>query len=142
MRIKLNRTGIFFTGLAIILTYFVYKRVLILVTSDTTTGIMISGASTNFAEFEVPYWGQTYTAINHDPALLPGQKVTVLYNRKAPNIAYVYTFYGFWLSYMLPSLILIIPWSAFALGYVDKKKVVEIKLLPQKAESGEPRAES
>lgn len=127
MVIKLKRTGIFLLGLAIIYSYFVLNRVRILVESDVTTGVIVSAGRSSVAQFANPDYGTLY-AHNNDRDLHEGDTVAILYNREAPNIAYVYNLYSFWISYLLYSLILVIPWSAFALGYVSPYKEVEIKL--------------
>ncbi len=127
MVIKLKRTGIFLLGLAIIYSYFVLNRVRILLESDVTTGVIVSAGRSSVAQFTNTDFGILY-AHNNDRDLHEGDTVPVLYNREAPNIAYVYNLYSFWISYLLYSLILVIPWSAFALGYVSPYKEVEIKL--------------
>ena len=127
MVIKLKRTGIFLLGLAIIYSYFVGNRVRILVESDVTTGVIVSAERSSVAQFNNNNFGTLY-AHNDDSDLHVGDTVPILYNRQAPNIAYVYNPYSFWISYVLYSLILVIPWSAFALGYVSPYKEVEIRL--------------
>jgi hypothetical protein len=134
MIVKLKRTGIFILGLAIIYSYFIINRVRILVESDVTTGVIVSAGRSSVAQFNNNDFGTLY-AHNNNRDLHEGDTVAVLYNRQAPNIAYVYNTYSFWVSYLLYSLILVIPWSAFAWGYVSPYKVVEIRLWGKEKES-------
>lgn len=127
MVIKLKRPAIFLLGLAIILSYFVFNRMLIIYQSDVTTGVIVEAGRGTKAEFENDDFGTLY-APNNNRDLVVGSHVPILYNREAPAIAYIYTAYNFWISYLLYSLILIVPWAAFAWGYVSPAKVVEIKV--------------
>lgn len=137
MAIKIRRTGIFFVGLAIIFSYFLFGRLQILFSSNKTSGIIVSkdygmviwDNSDKFhscAKFENEYFGTLYTN-NPDTDLKPGEKVTIVYNKKSPAIAYIYNLYAFWVRPMLYSIILLLPWAAFVWGYVNPNKVVEIK---------------
>jgi hypothetical protein len=127
MMIKLKRSGIFFLGLSIILSYFVFNRLLIIYQSDVTTGTIVEAGRSTMAEFENADYG-TIRVRNNDRDIVIGTKVPILYNREAPAIAYIYTTYNFWVGYLLYSLILIVPWSAFAWGYVSPTKEIEIKI--------------
>lgn len=126
MVIRLNQPVIFFLGLAIILSYFLIDRLVIIYQSNITMGIIDGYGHRSVAKFESSFG--TLTVENNDKDLHHGDSVPVLYNRQSPAVAYIYTTYNFWVRYILGSLILIVPWSAFAWGYVSPNKVVEIKL--------------
>lgn len=126
MVIRLNQPAIFFLGLAIILSYFLIDRIVIIYQSNITMGVIDSYGQRSVAKFESSFG--TLSAENNDIDLHHGDTVPVLYNRQSPAVAYIYTTYNFWVRYILGSLILIVPWAAFAWGYVSANKVVEIKL--------------
>lgn len=138
MTIKINRTGIFLLGTLIIYTFYLQDRLKIVLAGTVVEGEVISiadvsaGWSKHFdhstcARFQHPDFGLIY-ADNSDTGLHIGDKVNVIYINKSPGIAYIYNFYNFWLIGLLMSIIPMLLWTSFALGYVNPNKIIKVKL--------------
>lgn len=138
MALKLNRLGIYFLGLGIILLYFLYNRIEIIVSSNQTNGQIILSHQAGEAwlknlthrtcvQFTHDEFGSLY-ADNPDDYLALGSTVDVLYNKKSPVKAYIYTGYVFWARWFMFSLPFIIAWTAFAFSYINSRKVIIIKV--------------
>lgn len=140
MTIKINRTGIFLLGTLIIYAFYLQNRLKIVLYGTVTTGKIISvddvdsdlWSNKKFdhgtcAMYEAPGMG-VYYADNPDRDLHVGRKVNVIYLNRNPAVAYVYDFYNFWLIGLLMTIIPMILWLSFALGYVNPNKVITIKI--------------
>ncbi|UPT66670.1 MAG: hypothetical protein M0D57_19865 [Sphingobacteriales bacterium JAD_PAG50586_3] len=138
MNIKINRTSIFLLGTLIIYTFYLQNRLKIVLAGTVAPAEIIStddvneGWSKHFsrhtcARFEHPLLGTLYTD-NTDEDLHVGDKIKVLYLNKSPGMAYIYTFYNFWLFGLLMTIIPMVLWVSFSLGYVNPNKVISIKI--------------
>lgn len=140
MTIKINRTGIFLLGTLIIYAFYLQNRLKIVLYGTVTTGKIISvddvdsdlWSNKKFdhgtcAMYEAPGM-EVYYADNPDRDLHVGRKVNVIYLNRNPAVAYVYDFYNFWLIGLLMTIIPMILWLSFALGYVNPNKVITIKI--------------
>ncbi len=135
--IKINRTGIFIIGVLLILAFYLQERLKVVWAGKITQGEIVSIIdagpaweqsiqSRTCAKFEHPDYGTLY-AENLDPGLPIGYPVKVIYNKKSPAIATVFTFYSFWARNLLFYILPIVVWIAFSLGYVHPKKVIKVK---------------
>lgn len=136
--IKINRSGIFIIGLLLIFAFYLQERLKIIFTGEFTQGTIVNIAeagdawrkgleTTTCAKFEHPDFGTLY-AENFDPDLPYGHRVEVVYNKKSPAIATVFTFYSFWARNLFYYILPVVLWIAFALGYVHPKKVIKVKI--------------
>lgn len=130
--IRLNRHHIFFIG---VITAFLFSGIHILnfyMKSDFTQGSIISYDG-NAARILIKINDKEYIfTAQSDLHLDPAEKTDVIYDKKNPANASVYTFWGFYMFYLYFIIVPLILYTAFIYSWFDKFDYVTLHFKTKK----------
>lgn len=136
-----SRNKFYFIGLFIIFGFYLLNRVNFINKSDFAVGTVLVDKEMELSftqqndvsdekviEFSVN--NKLYSFFSNDFEKINDKDTyRVIYDKKNPHNAYVFSFLGFWLSGLLYCLLPIMVWSAFVYSYISPKEHVFINLL-------------
>ena len=120
MNFLLNRKKLLFSGLTIIAFYYFLNKFDFIFHATQTKGIAVSNSEISFESNAVKY---QLTAIRNIE-YFPGEQVQVIYLNSNPNVAYIFSFSGFWYTGLIVCLVPLALWFAFILAFFNENDAV------------------
>ena len=137
MKIKLTRSNLFIACITVILLFLAVNRLNNILKSEITEGVVIGHKiweNKTFPEdteispivsYKVDDEIYDFTA-QRNLKYETGQSIKVIFRKKHPENAYIYSFSGFWLSPILYCLIPIILLSALIFTLISKNDIIVV----------------
>ena len=139
MKIKLTRINLFISGLIIVLMFLVINRINNITKSEIIDGIVIGHKiwenetfpedteSAPIVSYYVEDENYVFTA-QRNLEYEAGEVIKVIYKKKHPEKANIYSFSGFWLTPFLYCFIPITLMSALIFSFISKNDLIILSL--------------
>jgi hypothetical protein len=139
MKLRLNRTQIYISGIFVIFFYLILNRTLLILDSNITRGVVVNeikwgngtaGETEGFFTAPIVQFKAGKTKITFraetNTDFHPGEVVEVLYKKNNINEATIYSFTAFWLSPLLYCLLPILIFTALIYSFLNPASIVVV----------------